>query len=108
MASETVQISRVAKGKRPVSYPEEPAAERLLAIVSALVTEVAVLRDRQDTMERLADAKGLILADEIEAFEPDVGGRSAREAWRQAYMDRVFAILDQEVESAASGSAEGS
>jgi hypothetical protein len=94
--AQPLKINRVAKGKRPHFYPEEPAAERLLAIVSALITEVAVLRERVDPMERIADKKGVVLTGEIEGFTPDAKALEERERWRQAYMDRVLAILDQE------------
>lgn len=95
-----LKINRVAKGKRPTFYPDEPAAERLLSIVAALVTEVAVLRERCDTMERIADAKGVVLTNDIEAYAPDAKALEERERWRQGYMDRVFAVLDQEVANA--------
>jgi len=98
--AEPLKISRVAKGKRPTFYPDEPAAERLLSIVAALVTEVAVLRERCDTMERLSDAKGLVQTREIEAFMPDAKALEERERCRQPYMDRVFATLDHEVANA--------
>ena len=97
---EPVKINRVAKGKRPVFMPAEPIAERTLAVVSALVTELAVMRERIDTLERLADSKGLVRTAEIEDFAPDSRVLAERERWRQAYMDRVFAILDQDVAAA--------
>lgn len=98
-----VRLPRSAKGKRPKFFPEEPAADRLLTIVMALATDVAALRERMDTLECLAAGKGLILADEIEAYEPSVQDRERREAWRQAFMDRLFQVLADEV--AAGGAA---
>ena len=37
---------------------------------------------------------------EIEGFAPDPKALEERERWRQAYMDRVLAIMDQEVAGA--------
>ena len=59
-----------AKGKRP-AYFEDPAIDRTLSIVMAIAGEMAVLRERVDTIERLLDAKGTINRDDIEAYVPD-------------------------------------
>ena len=44
-----------AKGARP-KYFEDPATDRLLSIVMALAGEVAVVKERLDSVERLLDA----------------------------------------------------
>ena len=44
-----------AKGKRP-SYFEDPAIDRTLSIVMAIAGEVAVLRERMDTIEQIGRA----------------------------------------------------
>ena len=94
----SVKIPRHAKGKRPEFFPDEPAADRLMTILMSMVTEVAVLRERLDTVERLAATKGVMSAAEIDEFEPDLAVREAREAWRQEYLDRVLQVLANEVE----------
>jgi len=91
------KLSRHAKGKRPEFYPNEPGAQRLLGIVMALITEVAVIRERLDTVEQVASAKGLVTAAEIEDYVPSLEQREAREAWRQGYLDRVLYVLSDEV-----------
>jgi hypothetical protein len=50
-------MSRKAKGKRPV-YFNDPENDKLLAITMAVAGELSVLRERLDTIERLARAKG--------------------------------------------------
>ena len=55
-----IKMSRHAKGKRPVFFPDEPAADRLMTMLMALVTEVAVMRERLDTVESLAAAMAAI------------------------------------------------
>jgi hypothetical protein len=83
---------RFSKGRRPF-FLEDPDADRLLAIVTALTAEVSVVRERLDTAERLA-AQGLpATAGNIEAYRPDPEAEAAREAARAAMLDRVFRIL---------------
>jgi hypothetical protein len=91
------KLSRHAKGKRPDFMPDEPGAQRLMSILMALVTEVAVLRERLDTVEQLAAAKGVLTDADIEEFTPSLEHREAREAWRQTYLDRVLHVLSDEV-----------
>jgi hypothetical protein len=94
----SVKMSRHAKGKRPDFMPDEPGAQRMLSIVMALVTEVAVLRERLDTIEHVAADKGVLTQADIENFSPSLEQREAREAWRQSYLDRVLHVLSDEVE----------
>lgn len=86
-------------GKRP--YFLEPQVERVLAITMAIAQELAVARQRGDTLERLLAAKGLIAADEIEAFEPDKQAAEERARWTQEYIARILRIVQQENEAAA-------
>lgn len=86
---------RVAKGKRPV-YLGDRQTDQLLAIVVALMGEVSVLRDRLDTLERLIEAKGLVLQQDIETYEPDELVAQTRLQWREDYIARVLRILQEE------------
>lgn len=83
---------RVAKGRRPF-FLENPESDKLLAMITALVGEVSVLRDRLDTHERLAAAGKVATPDEIEAYRPDEGVEDEREAQRAAMLERVFRII---------------
>ncbi len=85
----------IGQAPRPNFFPEEPAADRLLAIVAALTTEVAVLRERQDSLERLVVDKGVLEPDELEEYTGDLHVQESRAAWREAYLERVYAILRQ-------------
>jgi len=87
------------RAERPVFFPDEPAADKLFAIVNALVTELAVLRERQDTMERLMAEKQMVAGDEIEADRADEEAESERRAWRDTYLRRVYAVLLEDAES---------
>ncbi len=88
-------FKQIGQAPRPTFFTEEPAADRLLAIVAALTTEVAVLRERQDSLERLIIEKGILEPDELEQYIGDTDVQKSRAAWREAYLERVYAILRQ-------------
>ena len=92
--------ARRAKGKRP-DYFDDFATERLLSIVMALVGEVSVLRQRLDTVERLAEAKGGVTQAEIEAFVPDRDAAYERGVLTKAYIARVMRGVSQAMEAMA-------
>ena len=85
-------------GKRP--YFLEPQVERVLAIVMAIAQELAVSRQRVDTLERLLKAKGVLADDEIDAFAPDPQAAAERAMWTQEYLARILRIVQQESEAA--------
>ncbi len=97
----SIKISRSAKGPRPSFFAGEPGADQLLGMLMAVASEVAVLRERLDTIEQIAAARGISLATEIEAFEPTIADRERREAWRQQYMQRVLQGVADDVASVA-------
>lgn len=86
-------------GKRP--YFLEPQVERVLAITMALAQELAVSRQRTDTLERLLKAKGLLADGEIDGFVPDAQASAERAMWNQEYIARILRIVQQENEAAA-------
>ncbi|MEA5600676.1 hypothetical protein [Nostoc sp. UHCC 0252] len=89
---------KTAKGKRPV-YLENPQIDKLLAIVMALTGEVSVLHERLDTIERLLEAKDILLPTEIEAYQPDAKVIKEREHWRAEYITRVLRVVQEELET---------
>jgi hypothetical protein len=97
-----VQANRRAKGKRPQFFAD-PAVERVLAITMALVAELAVARERIDTLERVLITSGHLAPDAIEAFVPDAAAQSARDAMGRAYISRVLRILEQDVQAMQDG-----
>jgi hypothetical protein len=88
--------------KRRVEIPgQSPAEDRLLAMVAALTSEVAILRSRLDTLERLADQAGIIDRSAIETFAPDAAAETEREALRSRLIDKVFRPLRDAARRAA-------
>lgn len=88
-----------AAGKRPYFLDEE--VETVLAITMAAVQELAVARQRIDTLERLLEGKGVLSRDEIETFAPDPAAAVERALANQEYIARVLRIVQQRGEAAA-------
>jgi len=84
-----MMIERNAKGKRPLFYQAE-GLDQAMSMIMVLANELMVVRDRLDSIERIAEAKGFILEAEIEAFEPGQAVLEAREARRQDFLSRLY------------------
>jgi hypothetical protein len=69
----------------------------------ALAGEVSVLRERLDTVERLAESKGLFSRQEIEAYRPTEQAAEEREQWRSQYIARVLRVVHEELEAVERG-----
>lgn len=95
-------MPRKAKGKRPTFF-NDPQIDTVMGIVMALAGEVSVLRERLDSVERLAAAKGLFTQDDIEAYRPDDAVMAERERWRAEYIERVLRVVHQELEETDRG-----
>jgi hypothetical protein len=84
-----VKLTRTTKGKRP-SFFADPAMDQMMTFIFELTTELAVLRERQDTMERLLDQHGTISREDIENYRPSDTVEAERVRWRESYLDRVL------------------
>ena len=91
-----------AKGKRPYFF-QDPDVERVLSITMAVAGELAVLRQRLDTIEELLAERGSISKADIEAFAPDAAQQEARGRWNQEYLARILRIVQQEREAIQRG-----
>ncbi len=87
-----------AKGRRP-AYFDDPAIDRLVSIVMALAGEVAVNRERLDTIERLLDAKGTLDRADIETYRPDRAAGRERGLMTREFVARVLRGVQQDMES---------
>ena len=95
MSGEDITLPRGIRGRRPHFF-ENPETDVLMSIVLAMAGELSVLYDRVDAMQRLMDAKGVLGEAELEAFRPTPEQEAAREARRQAYMQRLFRVVRSE------------
>lgn len=94
--------ARFAKGSRP-SFLKDPDVDRLLAVVTALTAELSVVRERLDTVERLAEQGLPATPANIEAYRLDPDVEQAREATRAGMLERVFRILAQPMDDDDAG-----
>jgi hypothetical protein len=100
--STTVKLRRKAKGERPYFFAD-PNVDKVIAMVMGLAGEVAVMRDRLDTVERLLERTGALQRAEIEQYRPDALVTAERTAWREAFLAEVLRIVEIEVEALATG-----
>lgn len=94
------QLPRGAKGEAP-RYFEDSEVGKVLAMVVALSGEMAVMRDRLDTVERLLDAGEPVTRESINRYAPDESVRAERDAWRQQFLSIVFRVVHEERERLA-------
>ena len=85
-----------SRGKRP-QYFEDPAVERLTSMLLATVQELAVTRERLDTVERLLEKGGTLSKGDIEAFRPDKEEAYARGVAHRDLISRVTRAIEQEI-----------
>jgi len=91
--------SNKPKGKRPYFF-EDPAVERVLNITMAVGMELAVVRERMDSLERILEEKGIMTREEIESYVPknkDIA--TQRQQWHSEYISRILRIIQQEMEA---------
>lgn len=93
-----IQAGTRAKGKRP-AYFDDPAIDRILSITLAVAGEVAVLRERMDSIERLLDEKGTISRADIEAFTPTREAAYERGLWHREFAARILRGVQQDMEA---------
>jgi len=87
-----------AKGPRPYSLHDK-ALENVLTITMAIAGELAVTRERLDTLERLLEGKEILLQKEIEQFIPTSEQEKKRQQWQADYIARILRIVQQELEA---------
>jgi len=96
-ADEQLELQRKAKGKRPY-YFSNPDVDKLLSMIMALTGELAIARDRIDTLERVAAAKELFSSEDIENFELDAKALEARSNRHRQLLREVNRIIIGELE----------
>jgi len=89
-----------AKGKRP-KYLDATSSDHLLSMIMVLAEELAVSRERSDTLERLLETKGVLSRDDIEDFTPSQEVGAERQIKHSEYISRLLRSLRQEVDALA-------
>ena len=86
------------KGARPYFF-DDPAVERVLNITMAISMELAVTRERMDSIERLLEEKGLMTREEIDKYIPKTKEiETERQQAHSEYISRIMRIIQQEME----------
>lgn len=95
-AADPIQsAAQPARGRRP-EFTGDPMTERLFGITLALTAELAVTRERLDTLERMLIRRQVVDGADIERFEPTTDDAEARTRWHEEYLARVFRVLLQD------------
>jgi len=84
---------RKARGQDRPQYLDSPDLDRVMIMLTSLMSEVSALRDRLDTHEALGGAGRAISTEAVEAFTLDPERQAAREALRDGMLTRVLRVL---------------
>ncbi len=90
---------RKAVGPERPRYFDSSDIDRVMAILLALVSEVAAIRERIDTHERLGEQGTLPTGGTVDGYLPDDTVEDSREIWRDAFIKRIFRVITEDVES---------
>lgn len=102
---DVVRLANAApSGKRPHFFSDADV-DRLLAIVLAMAGELAVTRERLDTVERLLAQRAVLEPEAIEQYRPDAEAARQRGQMQIEYIARLLRVLQQEVEQLQRGTA---
>jgi hypothetical protein len=87
----------LAKPRRPV--PDiDPAIARLSEMLLAVLSELTIVRERLDTVERLIERKNLFKQDDIETFVPTADDDVARTAIRKRQIQKAMRPLLDDIQ----------
>jgi hypothetical protein len=78
------------KGHRPYFF-DDPAVDQLHAALLAVTQELAVARERIDTLERLLESAGHLDRAAFERFQPSEAAAAERTVLREQLVERVLA-----------------
>ena len=90
-------IATAARKRRPIPGASE-SEERLLAMVTALTGELAITRERLDTLERLVEGAGILARSDIETFEANPEQADQRRGIQHRIIAKVFRPLRDSAE----------
>ncbi len=90
--------------KRRLDVPGQSSdQEQALAMIAALTSELAVTRERLDTVERLIEAAGVFERAAIENFAPQPAQAAERDGIRRRIIARIFRPLRDAAAQIAEG-----
>lgn len=90
---------RKAKGKRPYFF-DDPQVEQLMNITMSIAGELAVTRERLDTIERLLEKSNVLKQADIDGYVPESKAvEEARQLKQQEFIARILRIVQQQREA---------
>jgi hypothetical protein len=99
MSEEVFSRPRKAAGPERPSYFDHADLDKVMAILLALVSEVASIRERLDTHARIAASGPPPALEKVEAYRPDEQASCERDAWQAAYIRRLFRVITEDIEA---------
>jgi hypothetical protein len=89
-----------------LAFHADHDVDRLMAMLAAMTQELAVLRERLDTHERLLDGRGLFGPADVDVFKPSDAASVERQHIRQRLIASVFRPVFTMAEPAGGGDAD--
>ncbi|MBM3513380.1 MAG: hypothetical protein FJX59_06660 [Alphaproteobacteria bacterium] len=89
---ENIKTPRRAKAMRP-QYFTDPNMDQMHAMIVAMATEISVLYDRFDSLERVLEKKGSLVRADLEAWQADDAAHDERRSKRDALIRRIFRVV---------------
>jgi hypothetical protein len=99
--TERKPLPRTIRGGRPFFF-DDPAIDKVLNMVVTLGSEVWALRERLAALEAIQTRQGSLAADEVDNYEFTPDQESLLAAERKEFLDNLFRVLQQQVETATS------
>jgi hypothetical protein len=92
-------MRRTIRGGRPYFFAD-PAIDKILNMVVVLGGEVWTLRERLAALEAIHAKRGALKPGEVDAYEFTAEQETALAAQRKEFIDSLFRILEEQVQSA--------
>jgi hypothetical protein len=86
-----VKIPRSVKGKESTFF-DDPAIDQVMTFFTELMTELSVLRDRVDTLERVLEDHSIIPPAAVDTYRHSEESEARRAALRKAFLQRVLRV----------------
>jgi len=86
-----VRIPRKIKGRKSTFF-DDPAIDQMMTFFTELMTEVSVLRDRVDTLEKILEDRTLLPPDALESYKHSAESEARRLKLRKSFVQRVLRV----------------
>ena len=90
-----VNLHRTTKGQRSTFF-DNPEIDQLMTFIMELMTEVIVLQDKHDLLERFLDERGVLTREDLLDYVPNPEAEAQRTTERLALVKRVLRIHQPE------------